>query len=233
MENIGFPLYSLIVILSIITGVIISCMIMYRAGLKRSTIIYTALLTFVCILVCGLTFSITLSGGKRSLGFTAAGGAIGLLIGAFASLFIHRDHEKEMLTSWTVSAPLMYGLSKTACHVTGCCSGIEYNGPFYIRYSGESINRFPVQITETICFIIIFLVGLFLFFASKNSILTTRTVVILCIIGKVSLDFLRYSHYVSKIPVSENQISACVCGIIALVLTELTDKVFFKDTVKQ
>ncbi len=233
MENIGFPLYSPIVILSIITGVIISCMIMYRAGLKRSTIIYTALLTFVCILVCGLTFSITLSGGKRSLGFTAAGGAIGLLIGAFASLFIHRDHEKEMLTSWTVSAPLMYGLSKTACHVTGCCSGIEYNGPFYTRYSGENINRFPVQITETICFIIIFLVGLFLFLYSKNSILTTRTVVILCIIGKVSLDFLRYSHYVSKIPVSENQISACVCGIIALVLTELTDKVFFKDTVKQ
>ncbi len=137
-----------------------------------------------------------------------------------------------MLTSFTVAAPLMYGLSKTACHVTGCCSGIEYNGPFYIRYEAESINRFPVQITETICFMIIFLIGLFVFFSSKKSMFASKIVVILCIAGKVSLDFLRASHYESKIPFSENQISACLCGAIALVLIWLTDKVFFKDTVK-
>ena len=219
-----FPVYSLIVIASIIIGVIIACMIMFKAGLKRGTIIYTALLTFVCILVCGLFFSAIISGGKASWGFTGAGGVIGLLIGSFISLLIHRDHESETLISWIISAPLMYGLSKSACHIVGCCHGIRYSNIGYVIYPSEGIPRFPVQLSETVIFLLIFGIGIILFFHVRRKIISAFIVETLCIIAKFSTDFLRQSHYESKNLLSTNQITAIVCGAAAIIITIISDR---------
>ncbi len=224
----SFPVYSIIVIASILTGVILASIIMYRAGLKRTTIIYTALLTFVCILICGLSFSMITSGGRSSIGFTGAGGAIGLLVGSFASLMIHRDHEIETICSWIVTAPLMYGLSKTACHVVGCCHGIRYSHVGYIVYTKEGIPRFPVQITETAVFILIFIIGIVLLFNLKKIIFSAIVVEILCIIAKFGADYLRESHYESAHLFSQNQIAALICGAMAISITIVSDKVILK-----
>ncbi|MBR6909585.1 MAG: hypothetical protein IKN35_04795, partial [Lachnospiraceae bacterium] len=75
IKSLHFPFYSTIVIGSILIGVILACIIMYREGLKRTSIIYTAFLTFVCIMVCGLSLQIWLTGDPRRLAFTGAGGA--------------------------------------------------------------------------------------------------------------------------------------------------------------
>ncbi|MCR4618450.1 MAG: prolipoprotein diacylglyceryl transferase [Lachnospiraceae bacterium] len=228
IANMRFPIYSTIVIGSIILGIVMACIIMYREGLKRSTIIYTCLLTFVCILVFGLGLNVTLTGNLRSIGFTGAGGALGLLIGACASIFIHRDHEEEMLASWVVSAPLMYGLAKTACHVAGCCYGIPYHGRVEIIYESDHISRFPVQLTESAVFTLIFLIGLILLLATSKPILTSKIVIAMSVIGKFSLDYLRASHYESETALSENQILALCMGILALVLINTLDRIFLK-----
>ncbi|MBR1860537.1 MAG: prolipoprotein diacylglyceryl transferase [Lachnospiraceae bacterium] len=227
IPELRFPLYSVIVMGGILAGVIMACLIMYRSGLNRNTIIYTALLCFVCITTFGLFLPTDPFVYNKSLGFTGAGGALGLLIGAFISLFIHRDHEKEMFAAWVICAPLMYGLSKIACHVTGCCSGIEYRGFANISYHGED-GRFPVQLSESVIFVIIFIVGLIYFIKTGKSLVTSRIVVALSVVAKFGMDYLRESHYTSSGFISNNQVLAIVCGIFAITLTELTDRVLFK-----
>lgn len=228
MMPVEFPAYSIIVIASILTGVIFASLIMYRAGVRRNTIIYTALLTFVCIMVCGLSFSIITSAGHKTIGFTGAGGAIGLLTGSFISLLIHCDHETETICSWIITAPLMYGLSKTACHVVGCCHGICYSHTGYIIYTTEGIPRFPVQLTETVIFLLIFMVGLVLFIGVKKPFVAAIVVEILCIIAKFGTDYLRESHYESGHILSSNQISAIVCGVMAVTLTLISNRLIKK-----
>ena len=70
---------------------------------------------------------------------------------------------KKIIKYSILSLPLVYGLSKVACAVAGCCGGIPYEGLFKVKYiSVQNIWQFPVQITETIVFIIIFI------FCQKN-----------------------------------------------------------------
>jgi hypothetical protein len=202
---------------------------MYRLDLRRKTIIYTALLTFVCIMVFGLSMGITVSGDIRSIGFTGAGGGIGVLVGATASLFIHRDHEAEMFASWIITAPLMYGISKTACHVSGCCVGIKYDGFGAISYEGENFSRFPVQATEAALFTLIFLIGLAIMLFSNKPLMTSTITLILSIAAKFSMDYLRASHYESKYALSENQILALVCGFIGIGIIILIDRFLKKQ----
>ena len=232
INSLHFPFYSTIVIGSILLGVILACIIMYREGLKRTSIIYTAFLTFVCIMVCGLSLQIWLTGDPKRLAFTGAGGALGLLIGAFSSIFIHRDHEKEMMASWVVTAPLMYGLAKTACHISGCCVGIPYHGKWAVVYESDHISRFPVQLSESLLFTLIFLIGLFMLLISGKPLLTSRVVIVISVIAKFSMDYLREGHYITKSPLSQNQILALICGVIALGLVEIMNNILGKKQVK-
>ena len=204
--------YGPIVIISIFIGMITACLLMKKAGVKFQTIIYTAVLTFVSILVCSAVISVSLSGDIRKVGFAGAGGALGLLVGAITSACIHRDHIMESMTAWVISAPLMYGLSKIACHIAGCCNGIPYDGFINVTYASKGDSSyFPVQLTETVTFVVIFFIGLFLFLktlisnkkesvnntdssVSKKLSLISSFILLLSALAKITLEFLRESH---------------------------------------
>jgi prolipoprotein diacylglyceryltransferase len=136
-----------------------------------------------------------LTGDIKKIGFVGAGGALGLLVGVILSAFIHNDHVAESISAWIVALPLMYGLSKIACHIAGCCHGIPYSGTFSVTY--EVYNNtpyFPVQLTETAVFIIIFVIALFSYLKMENK-LKVATIVLLASGGaKFILDYLRESH---------------------------------------
>ena len=195
IPELRYTFYGPIVFLSIIAGVVVAAILMKKAGVKKETVVYTVLLTFISILVFSAMLSILLSGDIRKVGFVGAGGALGLLVGVIFSALIHRDHITESISAWIVTLPLMYGLSKTVCHIAGCCHGIPYNGPFSVAYElYDNVALFPVQLTETITFLIIFIIGFMLYLKTSDKLRAATIVLLASGFSKIALEFLRESH---------------------------------------
>ena len=195
IPELKYTFYGPIVLFSILIGIIVACLLMHKAGVEKKNAIYTAVLTFVSIITFSFIMSFNLTKDIRKVGFVGAGGALGLIIGIIISVLIHRDHIRESICAWIISAPLMYGLSKIACHIAGCCNGIPYSGHLAVSYgakSGESF--FPVQLAETVCFLIVFALGLILYFKLKDKLLTASIILMLSALTKIGLEFLRESH---------------------------------------
>ena len=96
-----------------------------------------------------------------------------------------------MIKYTILSLPLVYGLTKIACFIAGCCGGIPYEGIFKVKYvDALNIWQFPIQITESIIFLLIFIVCHF--FKKNNNI--NYIAMTLVYIFKFLLDFLRYDH---------------------------------------
>lgn len=218
-------LYGIIIFSSIFIGCIVAGFLMKKSGIKRETIIYTTMINVVSIVVFSLCLSFFITADFRRIGFVAIGGVAGLIFGVTFSALLHKDHPKELCSSWVVAAPLMYGLSKIACHITGCCKGIPYDGSFTVCYSKfGNETYFPIQLTEVIVFLIIFLIGLILFIKIDNKLISAVVTMILSFTAKESLDFLRESH--SGKVITDNQIFFVICAIITLIIVQFLNRIF-------
>ena len=112
-----------------------------------------------------------------------------------------------------LSLPLVYGLSKIACFIAGCCGGIPYEGIFKVKYVDElNIWQFPVQITETIISLLVFFICHH--FRKNNNI--NYVVLVLVSIFKFLLDFLRYDH--TNILITRNQIFSVLLLLITVIV---------------
>ena len=97
----------------------------------------------------------------------AFGGAVfygGLLAGVFAAmLYLHR--ERQTLGAYadlcTVGIPFFHSIGRLGCFFSGCCFGIEMEGGIVYRHSmlpmANGVPRFPVQLAESACNVLIFL----------------------------------------------------------------------------
>ena len=195
IPQLQYTFYGPIVFGSIIIGIIIAAFLMKKANAKKETVIFTVLLTFVSILICSAMTSILITGDIKRIGFVGAGGAMGLLLGIILSAFIHNDHVAESISAWIVVLPLMYGLSKIACHIAGCCHGIPYHGMFAVTYEGyNNSSFFPIQLTETFVFLVIFIVALILYLRTNNKLRIATATLLASGFAKFLLDYLRESH---------------------------------------
>ena len=225
IPELTYNLYAPIVLASILTGLVVASLLCRRAGASRQTVVYTALLTFVMIIAVSFMMSVIMSGSLLKFGFVGAGGALGLILGVIVSGFIHNDHVKETVAAWIIVAPLMYGLSKIACHIAGCCNGIPYHGVLSVTYESHGgASYFPVQLLETVVFVVIFAVGLVLFLkASSDKMLGVASLVLLLsCVAKVSIEFLRESH-VGK-TVTCYQVLVVAITVITLVVFQVMKK---------
>ena len=87
------------------------------------------------------------------------GGMAGILLGVWIFTKISKEHKIELWTAYVLALGLMYAVSKLGCFFAGCCVGMKYQGPGSIRYLdngavGEYL--FPVQLAETILFLLAF-----------------------------------------------------------------------------
>ena len=210
---------------SIIIGLIVASILCRRAGASKQTVLYTALLTFVMIIVVSFMMSLILSGSILKVGFVGAGGALGLVLGVVISGFIHNDHVKETIAAWVVVSPLMYGLSKIACHIAGCCNGIPYHGLCSVTYeSHDGASYFPVQLLETVVFLVIFAVGLVMFLKARDEAYYNVASIVLLLSGvaKDAIEFLRESHTGQTI--SSYQILVLSIAVIFVVVFQVMRK---------
>ncbi len=189
-----FPIYVTIIVLSIIIGLIYIFVSIKKEKEWKPLVGLYFILSFYMILAFGILLSYLINPTKLDIfhpGLTSYGGAIGLL--GSALIFERIINLNGKLIKYSIlSLPLIYSVSKIGCLLAGCCYGIPYNGIGSIIYSsGLNIPVFPIQLLETIVFMIIFII-INKYKNSKNILLLS---IIVMSVFKFLLDFLRYEHY--------------------------------------
>lgn len=191
-------LYGVIVLSGVALGFVSACVLSHLSGLKKQTVFFTAFLNIFCTLMLSILSVIIFSGG-REYGLSGLGGAFGLMLGTLVSSYIHGDHPRELVSSWIVSAPLMYGVSKLACFHAGCCSGEFFS--------------LPIQPVVSVIFITIYIISVIAFIKSKDKMKAAYLAMIISFIARAGLDFFHDSH-AGKI-ITREQILVIIAGGIA------------------
>ena len=211
ISKINFPFYGIIIVLSIIIGMTYIYHNLKKEGYKNNQILMYFIMYVVFAFTCGKLYT-ALAYGKVSFfnaGLSAYGGLIGVVIAAIIFEKI-LPVDGKIIKYTILSLPLVYGLTKIACFIAGCCGGIPYNGIFKVKYvDALNIWQFPIQITESIILLLIFIVCHF--FKKNNNI--NYIAMTLVYIFKFLLDFLRYDHINYLITINQ------VFSIILLFIT--------------
>ena len=225
MFNIDFNFYGFFIILSLIIGLIFICVNAKELKFTKEDIIFLVVYLLVGMIVGAKYYDYFVNiDNYKSFNFFALGlSSYGAVIGFIIMLFIYsKQFKKDFITMLKLiipSLPLIYGLSKIACFISGCCYGIEYDGIFSVTYNYSSsapngISLFPIQIVETVVFLLIFI----FFYIKRNKIEDKKYIgymFIVCGFFKFILDFLRHVH-VSEI-ISTNQIFSLVFIVIGII----------------
>lgn len=226
--NEQYHLYPILLIASLVIGLLIPSIKLAKAGIRKDVLFCVALLNMFMALFFGKVYTMIADKNWDIIrsGFSSLGGLIGFLAGTYIFYFIC-DKDKKIPESYVASLPLIYAISKVGCFLAGCCHGIEYAGFLSVRYETDSAcalttGVFPVQITETILFVIIYL--------AVNAIKTKKSIVTITLLlsasAKFILDFLRYSH-VGKV-LSLNQIICLVVVVVCIICSLIGNKRFKK-----
>lgn len=211
-----FNFYGFFIVLSIILSIIYIYYFLKKEKVEKRLILLSVILAIPFILVGGKYLTILTSKGKVNLitaGLSSYGGAIGLILSSI--IYEKITNEKKTKTAYILSLPLMYGISKLGCFFVGCCYGIRYDGIFSVKYPHlHSYTVFPVQLLETITFLMIFIILNIIYKKTKSKNIIWYTI-LLSALGKFLLDYLRYSH--ANISISVNQIISIFFIIISIV----------------
>ena len=224
ISKINFPVYGIIVVLSVVIGIVY----IYRSLKKENFNNKNIFLYFLMYMMFSFTFGkiYTLITSLEPTTFLKAGlSSYGGLIGAILASIIFEiilPSENKIIKYSILSLPLIYGLTKIACFISGCCYGIPYDGFLSVTYPDRlNIPVFPIQITETICFI-----SIFIFcnkYKNKNNI--AYIAMFLTVIMKFLLDFLRYDHLTQSITINQKfSIALFMITIMVLIYNKFISK---------
>lgn len=220
IPKINFPIYGIIILLSGLIGLIYILYNLKKEGYRNKKILLYFCLYSMFALVFGKMYTILIFGRGNIITATLSsyGGLFGVVLAAI--IFEKIIPTNKTTIKYTIlSLPLVYGLSKIACSLVGCCSGIPYKGIFKVKYLNElNIWQFPVQILEVIVFIILFIILHIL----KNKKYINYITILLVVTFKFLLDFLRYDHIDTLI--TKNQIFSIVLFVITTILFIITVK---------
>ena len=211
INRINFPIYELLILFSIIVGALYIWVSLNKENLSRKHVLIFFMLFFFFTIFFGKLYTYIEHPNSNFLtvGVTGYGGLIGGIFVAILSNIIFKDNRFFKYT--IISTPLIYSFAKLACFFNGCCIGIPYNGPFAVTYPFlGNASYFPIQLVETIVFLIIFSVCNTL----QNHKNITYITLILILSVKFLLDFLR-NVYINKF-LSNNQIMSIILFVIVV-----------------
>lgn len=125
------------------------------------------------------------------------GGALGIVVYTHFVKYLNRDN---ILDVYAVLIPLFHTFGRIGCFLAGCCYGVESAFGFTahgntVNPSVNDVNRFPVQLVEAACNLIIFLILLWMF---KKMILSERLIYVYMLIYppvRFVLEFFRGDTY--------------------------------------
>lgn len=220
------PLYGIFIVISFVMGLIVIYFNIKDSKFRKEEIL--GLLFYILIgSIFGAKYFTFFINYKKydgvfdfyKVGLSSYGAVIGIILMLY--LFSKQFKKKfmDLINYILPSVPLMYAIGKIGCFFAGCCHGIKYNGVFSVIYNYsyddlKGISLFPVQLLETIVFVIIFVYVFKMSRKEKTNIISHT--LILCGVAKFLLDFLRMSH-VGKI-LSINQVVSLLFIIIGIIL---------------
>lgn len=217
----GIPVYMIFILLSFVAGLAVAYVLMRIDKVPQYAIWCSIVLNALMIAFGGMFLS-AVTMGFKSCGLSSVGGAVGVFGALFIITRILPEYSEQYFKAYGCMIPLMYSVSKLACHFSGCCYGREYNGAFCLYYEGTderlaSTNVFPVQMSEVILFAIIFVIGILLVYLKKAK---HGIFVLACMsaIGKILLDYLRDSHADNMLMPSVNQLMCMAIIVIGALL---------------
>lgn len=213
IPKIKIPFYGIIIVISIVIGMLYIYYNLKKEGYKNKEILLYFIMYVAFAFIGGKIYTVLAYGESNILtaGLSAYGGLIGVVIASIIFEKILTTSGKT--TKYTIlSLPLVYGLTKLGCSISGCCGGIPYEGIFKVKYLGAlNIWQFPIQVTETMVFLIIFLIC-----QKKNKNKNINYIVLTLVsVFKFLLDFLRYDHIDTII--TRNQIFSIILLLIIAV----------------
>ena len=218
IKKFSFNIYMTCILLSLLIAIIYAFYYLKKDKVDKRLLWLSTTMIIPFTLVGGLMLSYITSPVKDlsflSLGFSSYGGAIGLI--AAVLIYEKISEVKEIKYRYIISIPLIYSISKLGCFFAGCCYGIPYNGPLYVYYPNIiKVKLFPIQLLESIVFLIIFVIINIVYNKYKNKYIIEYTIIIGAI-AKFLLDFLRYSHL--NIILSVNQWISIILVIVTLII---------------
>jgi phosphatidylglycerol:prolipoprotein diacylglycerol transferase len=231
MFEVEIPLYSMMILLSLVANIIVVAFISKKYNFASREII--CLLLYENAGIIGgakiLTYLQHYDELNGQFDFLRLGlTSYGAVIGAFAFLLLFslqfNISRKEILFTFMPSMPLMYGIGKVGCYLAGCCYGVEYGGfgSVIYRYSASAPDHtqlFPVQLVEAIYFIGIFLALLIAHNKNRFNMNTVGISLVVCGLGKFLFEFLRASHTGEILSLNQIISIVCIgigCGTIAI-----------------
>lgn len=219
-------IYSIMILSSFVIGFLFIYINLRANEVPKNMIAYQLLLSSVCIIYFSKLLTVISSGditvNLLTAGLSSLGGAAGLLISVLIFTKVYSEKKKVFYETFALALPIMYGISKLGCHFAGCCYGIPYDGILYTvsKFSATNEKLFPVQLAESLVFIVIFLVSITLYYKGiKINYLAIE--MIICAVAKFMLDYLRYSN-LGKV-ITLNQI-ICLSFFILGIITLLNDR---------
>ena len=228
MFDTKIPVYSLAIFLSLISNLIVVYFLSKKYKYAKNEIIGLLLYENVGIIGGAKILSYLQNYSRYNgefkfiqLGLSSYGAVFGVILFLLLFCFQFKKSLKELLYIFMPSLPLMYAIGKIGCFLVGCCYGIEYNGIFKVVYKfsdsvPSGISLFPVQIFETIVFMLIFIYMIIKHLKKQFNIKTLGISIILCGLAKFLLDFLRMSH--KNTILSLNQYISIVFIVIGLII---------------
>ena len=216
--------YALIVMLSVAVGYAVAVFRMRKSGVNKQTILYTSLLTFICTMAGSFMVAFKITSEGIGIGFSGLGAAVGMITGVFISGLIIRDKPDLVMTSFVVTAPLMYGLAKIGCFLAGCCHGKEYHGPFAVVYSNEHAGTyFPIQLVDMVIFILLHVFAVLITNKMKNKVRAIYIILGVTIPIRFALEYTRYYHDGSLI--ASGQVTVLIAGALAVLMIFIWKKI--------
>lgn len=211
INKIEFPIYITLILLSFVIAINFIYIFLKKQNINKNNILIyiSTIIPFGLLLSIVICYLIDKDGGLSSY--------VGCFTLILSSIFyekINPSNNNYYIKSTIMSLPLIYGISKLGCFFVGCCYGIPYSGILNVTYtSGLNIKLFPIQLLESIIFIILFICILLIYKKNKNNII--EITILICALSKLLLDFLRYDH-INKL-VTTNQIISLILIILIIV----------------
>lgn len=129
-------------------------------------------------------------------GFVFYGGLIGGILGILVYSKAFKISFKKLSVILIPTVPIFHAIGRIGCLCAGCCHGMEYHGfgniTFYdTPYAPTGIPLFPMQIVESICNLIIFIIILLTYKKYSGTYKTIALYFILYSIVRFVLEFYR------------------------------------------
>lgn len=100
-------------------------------------------------------------------GMVFYGGLLGGLLFGYLYARIKKYPHKDYTDIFAVLIPLFHAFGRIGCFFAGCCYGVEWeygiSGRVLVSGAHEDVKRLPIQIIESACLLILFIVLLLLF----------------------------------------------------------------------